>query len=492
MVRGFAMMTAVRFMWPAKGARGPGGYRRVPSREMALRPCLEHLEARRLLAIGMVVGPDINISQLADNQAEGTIAINPKNPNQMFAASVSWPTPVIFGAYTTNARAANQNTVVWTGRTVGNGATGGDSLPNSFGDPSATFDNFGNLFLTYLTPTNGVLQSGTAAANNGVAADRILNDGDPTRNWAPGEWTGWTVNITAGTGVGESQTIASNTKNQLKVTANWVTVPDATSTYQIVAPNKTIAVVMSTDGGKTFAWIATLGTSGGTLDQPSIATGPGGTAAAGSVWLTYRNNDNFIYAAGAPVTGLGAVGKFIAPQKSLGSLGDNFGDIQVGPKGQVAIDYQSDTAPPNQATIFVDTDPSGLGAGPGFVGAVAVTTTFMGNNNPVQASPQRMPDAEANMAWDRSGSFGNANNGRLYIAFTNAPTFVTPDGTPGNKDTDIDEVYSDDGGKTWSAPPGSMTRPRWTTAAASSSPTSRSTRPRATWRSPGTTRRTTR
>ena len=66
--------------------------------------------------------------------------------------------------------------------------------------------------LVYLTPRSGVLQRGTAAANNGRATDRILNDADPARNWAPGEWAGWTLNITAGRGVGQSVTIVTNTK----------------------------------------------------------------------------------------------------------------------------------------------------------------------------------------------------------------------------------------------------------------------------------------
>lgn len=44
---------------------------------MRIIPRLEVLEDRCLLDVSLTVGTNINISQMADNQAEGTIAINP-------------------------------------------------------------------------------------------------------------------------------------------------------------------------------------------------------------------------------------------------------------------------------------------------------------------------------------------------------------------------------------------------------------------------------
>jgi hypothetical protein len=335
---------------------------------------VEQLEDRRVPAIGMVPGANVNISQLLDNQAETTIAINPLAPQNLFVASVDWngntAGPGLFADYSNGSGAAG----TWGNRTtvLASGKAGGDSLPAAWADPSAEFDQFGNLFLTYLTNSNGVLQRGTSSGNNGAAADKIFNDN--TRSWTPGEWTGWTLNVTdAITGNVQRRTITANTKTQITVQTNWTEVPDDRSTYTITAPDQTIVVALSTDNGATFTWLAYVGTSGASLDKPFLATGPGGKTAKGSVWVTFKNNDQFIYATGAAVQGKGQVQKFNTPQKSLGSRDKAFSGIAVGPKGQVVISYQDGGPGKNPqvvGNIWTDTDPTGLAAGPGFLGAV--------------------------------------------------------------------------------------------------------------------------
>jgi hypothetical protein len=47
------------------------------------QPRLEPLEDRCLLALAMSVGKDINISKLADDQAEGTIAITERRASSV-------------------------------------------------------------------------------------------------------------------------------------------------------------------------------------------------------------------------------------------------------------------------------------------------------------------------------------------------------------------------------------------------------------------------
>src|SRR5207253_2482159 len=93
-------------------------------------------------------------------------------------------------------------------------------------------------------------------------------------------------------------------------------------------------VVRSSDGGQSFTLVQSIVAD----DQPTVTTGPGQTAGSGSVWVTF-NQSGGMAAAGAPVTGLGAVGSFGATEAIPGGTG-NFGDISVGPKGQVMVVWQ--------------------------------------------------------------------------------------------------------------------------------------------------------
>ena len=186
---------------------------------------------------------------------------------------------------------------------------------------------------------------------------------------------------------------------------------------------------LSTDGGANFTTLQTIDT--GSIDQPSVDAG------GGAVWVTW--NDGTIKARGAAVTGLGAanIGAFNAEETATGASAvvGQFGDIAIGPTGQVVVTYQSDTA------IFVNTDADGLGAG-GFGARVQVTTTDVAKFDSITAQDSRTIDAEANLAYDRSGG---VNNGRLYLAYTDE----TPDES---NDTNVLVRRSTDNGATWSGP----------------------------------------
>jgi hypothetical protein len=69
--------------------------------------------------------------------------------------------------------------------------------------------------------------SGTATAG---AATTLTNT---PKTWTVNQWSNYQVRITAGTGIGQVRTIASNTANILTVSAAWTTNPDATSQYVI-------------------------------------------------------------------------------------------------------------------------------------------------------------------------------------------------------------------------------------------------------------------
>ena len=210
--------------------------------------------------------------------------------------------------------------------------------------------------------------------------------------------------------------------------------------YLETATQRAVRVAVSEDGGQTFAPVYEVRDSG--LDQPSIAVGGDMLSGLVSVWVTYRNGTGGISAAGAPVFGPGAtqIGTFSAAQSVPGGTG-NFGDIAVGPAGEVVVTWQTNTAGEGPASILVSTDFDGLGPA-GFLDPVTVTATNVGGFDFLPAQPKRAIDAEANLAYDASA--GPAA-GRLYLVYTDE----SPD--EGNN-FDVFVRASYDHGFTWGEP----------------------------------------
>ena len=195
-----------------------------------------------------------------------------------------------------------------------------------------------------------------------------------------------------------------------------------------------VNVIMSTNGGMTFGSPVTVGTGG--VDQPSLAVGNG------SVWVDWNIGGNMV-ARGAPVTGLGMLGAFGA-QQTIPTASGSFGGIAVGPGpngGKVIVTYQNPTGGQGPATIYVNVDADGLGAG-GFGARVTVTTTNVGGFDFIPAQSGRSIDAEAGVVWDATG--GPFNN-RIYLVYTDETVNE-------NNDTEIMVRTSTDDGATWSAP----------------------------------------
>ncbi|WP_406470107.1 choice-of-anchor P family protein [Streptomyces sp. NBC_01615] len=196
-----------------------------------------------------------------------------------------------------------------------------------------------------------------------------------------------------------------------------------------------IHVALSTDGGKNFSLLADLAT-GTAADQPTITTG------GGSVWAVWTDgsHSNSITAAGAKVTGSGAsnVGAFSATQ-AAGS-GD-YGDIAVGPTGAVMVTYQRPQSGSAAGKLYTALDSDGIG-GAGFQAEATAVDLHIGAFYPIPAQSSRTIDAEAGLAWDRSGG---AHDGRLYFLYTDAPSNTSAD-------TDIFVKYSDDSGAHWTSP----------------------------------------
>ncbi len=94
-------------------------------------------------------------------------------------------------------------------------------------DATSQYEIIGNW--TNLNGVNTTRDYGTATAG----AASTLTDG--LQNWTADRWVGYKIEITEGTGAGQTRTILSNTADTLTVSQAWTTAPDATSKYRIVA-----------------------------------------------------------------------------------------------------------------------------------------------------------------------------------------------------------------------------------------------------------------
>lgn len=219
---------------------------------------------------------------------------------------------------------------------------------------------------------------------------------------------------------------------------------------------KKVQAAYSTDGGTNLQLLATLDHSdqsgpqangkkyGAGADQPSLATGPGGTTSGSATWFVYKmfaQGGQLLQVRGLPVTGLGQFGTLSSSQRVPGSKAGSFGDIVVGPDGQVVTTYQDDTGGQGPATIWSNVDPDGFGPA-GFGPSRAATPTNVGGFDYIPPQSHRSVDAEAGLAYDRTGG---THDGRLYLVYTDEQ----PDES---NDTNIFVRHSDDDGATWSSP----------------------------------------
>ena len=311
-----------------------------------------------VLAAGLTVGPNVDISGFADNEAETTVAVNPANPNNVVVISNFQTADALMESVSFDGGAT------WSARMIANGS---DDLGVACCDPNAAFDQYGNFFLVYL---------------------------------------------------------------DLRA--------------------KKVQTAYSTDGGLTLQFLATLDHSdrsnpmangkkwGAGADQPSLATGPGGT------WFVYKmfsQGGQLLQVRGLPVSGLGQFGPLSAPQSVPGSKYGSFGDIAVGQNGQVLTTHQDNIPTQGPSTIWTNLDPDGFGPD-GFGDARAATATNVGGFDYIPPQARRSVDAEAGLAYDRSGG---AHHGRVYLLYTDEQSNES-------NNTDIWVRHSDDDGATWSAP----------------------------------------
>jgi Neuraminidase (sialidase) len=303
------------------------------------------------------VPKNINMSQQRGNEAETAVAVSHINPRLITTVS-NVESNALFHSWSTDGGKTWQHDMI----------ADGDSLGFACCDAQLASDDFGNIFLAYLTSSIAVKVA-------------ISTDGGATFSPVP-----------------------------------FLSLPNAVPAF----PYRSLAAAGRTVGG----------------DQPSIACGPG------SVWLSWTASNGTVQASGAAVTGLGQVGVFSAAQGIAGAnRSGDYGDTAVGPDGQVFIVYQNPTGGEGPATIYGALDPDGLGP-QSFGAAQVLATTNVGGFDYIPAQSGRSIDAEAGLAWDRTGGI---HNGRLYFVY------VSEEPQESN-DTNINVSYSDDNGATWSTP----------------------------------------
>jgi hypothetical protein len=304
---------------------------------------------------------NVDVSQRHLNESEEAIAVNPTNPQNIV-------TVTNFGHRESGTTAGMFEGVsfdggdTWTRMLIGLG--GDDPLGDACCDPSLSFDQYGNLFLTYL--------------------------------------------------------------------------------YQV---EDTVPVALSTNGGMTFNVIKNIAkadlpakkSSGDRrglfrfVDQPTII------AAENEVWVVFNAGGPMV-ATGAPVTGFDQVGSFIPVEVAPGTNNCTYGDVSIGPSGQVMQACNLTESGQGGGKIFVNLDPDGLGP-EGFGDRVFVTATHVGGFDFIPAQPDRSVDAEVGLAWDRTAGL---HDGRVVMVYTREHPNESDD-------TDIYVRHSDDDGTTWSA-----------------------------------------
>lgn len=309
---------------------------------------------------------NVDVSVLANNDAEDAVAVNPTNPSNVVAMAITFTqqTGLIEGVSFNAGR-------IWTRQIIG-GSTA-DPLGDICCDEQLAWDRYGNLWMTYLLNSTG----------------DVL--------------------------------VALSTDGGL----NWTKVADVVPTT--VTGNSGNGKPKARPRGQVH--LAQYG------DQPSIGVGPS------SVWVSYTSTPSGeVQAFGLSVSGLGSYGPVSALETVPTSNGQgDYGDTAVGPNGEVVVVYQDKQNGEVGSNIYTALDPDGLGPA-GFGTPRLLAHSYVGGFDFIPAQPHRSVDAEANLAWDRSGG---AHNGRLYAVWTQEI------GNESN-DMDIEAQHSDDSGATWS------------------------------------------
>src|SRR5260221_966049 len=265
---------------------------------------------------------NVDVSQRHLNESEEAIAVNPTNPkNIVVVTNVGHKEAGLTAGMFEGVSFDGGRT--WSTKLIGNN----DNLGDACCDPSLSFDQYGNLFMTYLFQVENTVP--IALSTDGGLNFNVVGD--------------------------------------------------------IVAPPSGTPTKSSDDNRGLFRFV----------DQPTI------TAAHGEVWVIF-NAVGPMFSTGAPGGGLGQVRSFLVGEVVPGTNNCTYGDIAIGPAGQIMQVCTLTESGQGGGKPFVNIDPDGLGP-PNFGDRIFVTDTHVGGFDFIPPQPDRSGDAEPGLAWDRPG-----------------------------------------------------------------------------------------
>jgi hypothetical protein len=207
--------------------------------------------------------------------------------------------------------------------------------------------------------------------------------------------------------------------------------------------NTYVVVAESFNSGASFA--RSIRFDSFPADQPKVATGPAGIIAPAQVVISWEAvPSQAIYARAAAVLDFGDVDMFGGAQQVPNSAGSP-GNVAIGPDGTVMVDWHTTANLQGPSTVY------GATARPllifGFNAPFEITTSQVGLHTRLGDPGPLFDDSEGisvepNLAWDRSGG---SHDGRIHVVYTDLRE-------AGSQDSNIYARYSDDQGRTWSAP----------------------------------------
>jgi hypothetical protein len=332
-----------------------------------------------------------DVSRRHSNEAEAAVAVNPGNPLDVVIAS---NTEFGYGVFVGASHDGGQS---WSRKVLGDR----DRFGMACCDPSLSWDDRGNVFLSWLGFTGGFNPDAIEVVTSTDGGDRWseLAHLEPP---APGE--------------------------------------EATHAADAPAPRRLVPLA-----GSVGIQDDEEHHRGGFVDQPTITSGHG------AVWLIW-NHDGWLQASGARVHGAGDVGAFRRIEDVPHTHGCTFGDIAIGPRGEVLQVCQRDVvgSSPPTSRLRTNIDRDGLGKTKGFTSGFAFATTNVSLFDPIRPQRSRTVDAEVGLAWD---STAGPHEGRVYLIFSDE----RPDGA---NDLDTHLMRSDDRGAHWTRPSVIDTAPR--------------------------------
>src|SRR6266511_4379688 len=310
---------------------------------------------------------NVDVSRRHLNESEEAIAVNPTNPNNIVVVTNVGHREAGLEAGMF-AGVSFDGGQTWATRLIGNN----DNLGDACCDPSLSFDQHGNLFLTYL--------------------------------------------------------------------------------YQV---ENVVPVALSTDGGLSFHLVANIGAGGsatasrsGTddrglfrfVDQPTI------TAGEDEAWVIFNAGGPMV-ATGARVMGLGQVGSFAPVEVVSGTNNCTYGDVAIGPSGQVMNVCTLTETGQGGGKLLVSVDPDRLGPAP-------FGKRYSDDDGATWSAPVRVnDDATANSQFLPKISIDPTTGNIAVIWYDSRQDLGTggPGDTNGipNDDAQVWGAFSTDGGRTF-------------------------------------------